>query len=162
MPSLVERYCAYFSSADSTSSKTSYEEGADRMPRLIRRHDCSSDEISKQETSSSKSSKITPSKGHCGNDRILEETWLNNHTVDDGAKEKSLVNVDIPENYELECSPNLLIADTGAKTHNAPHSLGLEQVRKGTESNSVKEVNGEKIKLMYLGSIKGAITNKMG
>ena len=44
----------------------------------------------------------------------------------DGAKEKPVVSMAIPENYQLSYSSNLWIADTRDTIHNAPHGLGLE------------------------------------
>ena len=44
----------------------------------------------------------------------------------DGAKEKPVVSMAIPENCQLSCSSNLWIANTGDAIHNAPHGLRLE------------------------------------
>ena len=68
----------------------------------------------------------------------------------------------ISEIYQLLYSPNLQIADTGATIQNTPHSLGLKQMRKGAESDSVAVGNEEKMKSKYLGSIKGAVANNKG
>ena len=107
VPSLIERDCDHYSFTDRITIKNSCEESsAGIIPSLVSMHDDSLAKSYEQYTNSGKNSKITPSKVKCGSYRMPEKKSATSHVADDGAKEKSSVSIDVPENYELSHSLN--------------------------------------------------------
>ena len=68
----------------------------------------------------------------------------------------------IPADFRLLSTPNIWIANTGATIHNTPHQEGMTNIKQGTNNDSITVGNGDKIKSVSVGQIKGAVTTKMG
>jgi len=88
------------------------------------------------------------------------EEWIKpNHKIN---SERNLASMTIPADFRLLSTPNIWIADTGATIHNTPHQEGMTNIKQGTNNDSITVGNGDKIKSVLVGQIKGAVTTKMG
>jgi len=67
-----------------------------------------------------------------------------------------------PTDFKSLSTPKIWILYAGSTIHNALHTIGMTNVRQGTNKDDVTTVNGEIIQSESMRIIKGVVTTKTG